>query len=81
MIPFRVYTERLDPNTYTKKGLTLEVFSFDVAISDHDSLKRGILVRRWTRVVVAAPTYNEAFLTAQQMGSCFGMVTGCLYRY
>jgi hypothetical protein len=63
------------------------IYSFDVTISTHDLLKAGVTeARLWGspehhhRVVVDAPTRNEAALTAAQMVSCHGIYTGVYDR-
>lgn len=43
------------------------VFSFDVAFSSHDWLKRGVTEFDWHRVVVDAPDRDDAALAACQM--------------
>jgi hypothetical protein len=53
-----------------------EVFSFDVTVSTHGLLRAGVCEARMLnganhhRIVVAADTYSEAFLTAAQMAGC-----------
>jgi hypothetical protein len=65
----------------------MPVFSFDVEVSDHDHLRRGVLAyplyqsqHTWHRVVVAADTIDEAALVAQQIACCHGMCTAIYPR-
>lgn len=62
-------------------------YSFDVEVSDHQSVKRGVLRRRvrcgqrdWHRVVVTAADVVEAHLIAAQMASNHGMCTAVYLR-
>lgn len=64
------------------------VFSFDVKISDHDSLKLGITRKKihsaqhpWHRIVIVEKNLNEAHLAAAQMAlTIYGYVTAVHYR-
>lgn len=51
------------------------MFSYDVAISSHDLLKRGITEAAHIHVVVTAEDDTEAALIACQMAACHGMPT------
>ena len=55
-------------------------WEFDVAVSSHDELKRGITVAGYVRVQVAAPDHCEASLVAAQMAAIVGMPTDVLDR-
>lgn len=51
-------------------------WSFDVTVSTHDDLKRGVTELRrcgsqypWRRVTVSGATHTEAFLTAYAMSA------------
>ncbi len=65
------------------------VFSFDVTVSSHDLLKRGITEARLPgsphhhhRIVIEAPNRDDAALAAAQMAACIpgAMVTGVYDR-
>jgi len=63
------------------------IYSFDVSVSDHDALCRGVLALKlrgaqhdYHRIVIEAETYEDASLAAAQMASCQGMVTEVLPR-
>lgn len=65
----------------------MTTFSFDVEVSTHDHLRRGVLAmplyqsqHAWHRVVVAADSIDEAALIAQQMACCHGMATALYPR-
>jgi hypothetical protein len=67
----------------------MTVFSFDVTVSSHDLLKRGITEARLPgsphhhhRVVIAADNRDDAALAAAQMAACIPgvVVTGCYDR-
>jgi hypothetical protein len=65
----------------------MQVFSFDVIVSTHDLLRRGIVAGRLHgslnhhhRIVVIADDRNEAALIACQMASCHAMCTGIYDR-
>lgn len=65
----------------------MPVFTFDVTMSSHDLLRRGITEVRLFggdahhhRIVIQAETVAEAYLLASQMASCHGMCTGCYLR-
>lgn len=56
-------------------------WEFDVGVSTHDLLRRGVTVRHYTRVSVVASSYVEAQLTACQLAACGGwMPTEALLR-
>jgi hypothetical protein len=64
-----------------------QVFSFDVTVSTHDLLKRGITAGRFVgapahhhRIVVSASSFLDAHLIAAQMASLHGVVTGVFVR-
>jgi hypothetical protein len=68
--------------------MTTEVYSFDVTVSTHDDLMRGVVAIKvlgsqypWHRCTVAAESPEEAELIAQQMASCHYYVTGSYPRY
>lgn len=55
----------------------MAVFEFDATVSSHDLLKRGVTEARLPgsprhhhRILVEAPTRDEAALLAAQMASC-----------
>lgn len=63
------------------------IYSFDVTISSHDLLKRGVTEARLPgsphhhhRIVVEAENETEGSLIAAQMASCQWMVTGVYLR-
>lgn len=63
------------------------IFSFDVSVSDHDLLKRGVLAGRlhgspntWHRIVVEAHNEAEAALLAAQMAGCHAIPTEVVLR-
>lgn len=62
------------------------MFSFDVATSDHDHVKAGVLVQRWSRVTVSGDAYPD-WRDAAQVAACVavavhgGMPTSVLPRY
>lgn len=65
----------------------MNVYSFDVEMSSHDDLRRGILALRtfgaeatWHRVTVAASTPEEAELISAQMVACHHMPTATYPR-
>jgi hypothetical protein len=67
----------------------MDIYSFDVTVSSHDLLKRGITEARLPgsphhhhRVVVAADNRDDAALAAAQMAACIpnAMVTGVYDR-
>lgn len=67
----------------------MEVYSFDVTVSSHDLLKRGVVEARLLfsphhhhRVVVAADDVVDASLAAAQMAACIPgvVVTGTYLR-
>lgn len=47
----------------------MTVWEFDVAVSTHDLLKRGVTVADYRRVTVLADDYPDASLTAYAMAS------------
>lgn len=52
-------------------------YAVDVTVSDHDSLRSGVVERpvagrTWHRILVAAASDAEAVLIAAQMASCTG---------
>jgi len=67
----------------------MTVYSFDVTVSSHDLLKRGVTEARLPgsshrhhRIVVEATNRDEAALAAAQMASCIpgAMCTGLYDR-
>lgn len=60
------------------------MWEFDVLGSDHESVKRGIIVTGRIRVILSEeefPTFVEASLAAAQIGCChFPMVTSVMVR-
>lgn len=65
----------------------MKVFSFDVTVSTHDDLKRGVIAKRLYgspnnhhRIVVAAETRNAAALDASAMALQHGYLTGLYDR-
>ncbi len=60
---------------------TLHIYSFDVAHSSHELLRRGITEAGYSRVVVAATSEADAHLLAAQMVAHRGMPTRVLYRF
>jgi hypothetical protein len=58
-------------------------WEFDVAVSTHNWLKRGVTVLDYRRVTVASPSYLDASLCALQMasGPDDAVVTDILWRY
>jgi len=61
--------------------MTLNEYTFDVAVSTHDHLKDAVLVHHWTRVSVYAPEgYLTASLIALEVAACGGwMPTDIMY--
>jgi hypothetical protein len=61
---------------------TLQVFTFDVGVTTHDLLKRGVTVHHYRRVDVAAEDHTEAAVIACQMAGIAQdfYVTDCLVR-
>lgn len=61
----------------------MSAWEFDVAVSTHDLLKRGVTVANWRRVEVLAESYSEASLTALGMACGPGetMPTDILWRW
>ena len=59
------------------------IWDFDVAVSTHDWLQRGVPVVSYRRVTVTASTYLDASLCALQMacGPDDVVVTDILWRY
>lgn len=51
------------------------IYQFDVGVSTHDLLSKGILVDHYVRVEVEAPNYYDASLVAIQMGFVVGYAT------
>lgn len=67
--------------------MTERTYAFDVTVSDHDSLKQGVIARHLFgsqhahhRITVLAEDHTEAFLTAAAMAWRHGMVTGLYPR-
>lgn len=56
------------------------IWEFDIALTTHDLLKRGVLAHRWTTVRVHASTFEEGRLVATQIVSCHGYVTDALLK-
>ena len=67
----------------------MELMTFQVAVSSHDLLQRGICEAEYRYVAVMSDDYYDASLAAVQMvyareamaGSKFDMVTGCYPYY
>lgn len=58
------------------------IWEFDVAVSTHDLLRRGVCVADYRRVTVEAVGYLDASLAALQIAAADGaMPTDLLYRY
>lgn len=61
-------------------------YAFDVATADHDRVKTGQTVERWSRVVVSADEWPD-WRIAAQVAACLavahhgGMPTAVLPRY
>lgn len=55
-------------------------WSFDVAFSTHDALRRGVVELGWHRVVVQASNRDEAALIACQLVACHHMPTAVYDR-
>lgn len=51
------------------------VYQFDIGVSTHDLLSKGILVDHYVRVELEAPSYYDASLLAIQMGFVVGYAT------
>lgn len=45
----------------------MDTFEFDVAVSTHDWIQRGVTALQYRRVTVGSDTYLDASLTALQM--------------
>ena len=60
-----------------------EQYAFDVGVSTHDLLKRGVVVLMYFRVIILASSYQEAELTAYYMvtGSTPYEITELLFRF
>lgn len=59
----------------------MTVWEFDVAVSTHDRLKRGVTVAAWRRVTVWSESYTDASLAALQLAAADGaMPTDILGR-
>lgn len=56
----------------------MTVWDFEVVVSTHDLLRRGVVEAEWLRVEVAAPSSFEASLVAIQMASAYGYPTDCV---
>jgi len=56
------------------------VWEFDVGVTTHELLRRGVLVDHYVLVRVAAGSYLEASELAIQMGFVVGYATECLLR-
>lgn len=63
------------------------IYSFDVSVSDHDLLRRGVVAGRlhgspntWHRIVVEAETEVEGALLAAQMAGCHAIPTEVVLR-
>jgi len=54
------------------------VYQFDVGVTTHDLLSKGILVDHYVRVELEAPSYHDASLLAIQMGFVVGYATELL---
>lgn len=61
----------------------MTVWEFDIAVSTHDLLRRGVTVADYRRVTVEADDYSDASLTAYAMaaGPDDAMVTDILWRF
>lgn len=60
----------------------MQDWDFDVGVSTHDWLKRGVLVVAYSRVTVRAASYAAASLTAYAMAAGRGFeVTELLWRF
>ena len=58
------------------------VYEFDVDVSTHDMLKRGVLVADRRRVTVVADDYRTASLVALQLAATDGALpTDLWWRY
>lgn len=57
-----------------------ERWEFDVGVTTHDLLKKGVCVAQWVRVVVWAESAMEAHVIAGQIVGCHGYVTEIRYR-
>lgn len=60
------------------------VWEFDVAISTHDWLRRGVCALDYTRVTVLADSYLDASACAIQLAECAPgdtLATDVLWRY
>jgi hypothetical protein len=60
-------------------------WEFDVSTATHDDLKKGVLERVWSRVVMSReefPTFGDAASTAANLAACVhgGMPTNVLVR-
>ena len=64
----------------------MRIYSFDVALSSHQDLKRGVVEKAWSRVVVSVDldefpnSDDEAHKLAAWMAGHRGMVTQVLWR-
>ena len=58
------------------------MWEFDVAVSTHDLLRRGVVVADYRRVVIEAESYEDASLTAYGMaaGPDGAVITDLLLR-
>ncbi len=59
------------------------IWEFDVAVTTHDLLRRGVTVADYRRVIVLAEDYGEASLAAYAMASGPDgvVVADMLWRY
>lgn len=58
----------------------MPTYSFDVTLSTHDLLRRGIIDGAHRRIVVSAPDPTDACLMAAQMAGCEAMVVEVALR-
>jgi hypothetical protein len=60
----------------------MSVWEFEVGVTTHDDLKRGVTLRHWTRVSAEGRTRDDAALVALQTASCGGWIpTGLIDRF
>lgn len=58
----------------------MEIWEFDVGVTTHEWLQRGVTVLQWVRVRVWSDSAMEAHVLAGQIVGCHGYVTAILYR-
>ncbi len=58
----------------------MSVWEFDVGVTTHELLQKGVTVAQWVRVHVWSDDAIEAHIIAGQIVGCHGYVTEIRYR-